>query len=195
MDDLVEKLKSKIVNEAILIKPNIINVSTFLNHQVDVAFMYELADLFIKHFNLNREKKVGKVITIEASGIIPAGLVAFKLGVPLIYAKKKVPSTLGTDVYQRIVYSMTRGENVMITVAKRFLSKGDNVLIIDDFLAKGGTANGLIAILREAGVNIVGYGVIIEKTFEKGRETIESENIDFYSIVKIKSIENDIVFE
>lgn len=191
MEDIVKKLKNRIIKDAILIKPNIINVSTFLNHQVDVSFMYELADIFIKQFS---NKKIDKVVTIEASGIIPAGLVALKLGVPLIYAKKKIPSTLGRDVYQRVVYSMTRGESVMITVAKRFLNKGDNVLIIDDFLAKGGTAKGLIAILKESGVNIVGYGVIIEKTFEEGRSNIESENIDFYSIVKIANIENGIVF-
>jgi xanthine phosphoribosyltransferase len=191
MEDIVEKLKNRIIKDAILIKPNIINVSTFLNHQVDVKFMYELADIFIKQFS---NKKIDKVVTIEASGIIPAGLVALKLGVPLIYAKKKIPSTLGSDVYQRVVYSMTRGENVMITVSKRFLNNGDNVLIIDDFLAKGGTAKGLLAILKEADVNIAGYGVIIEKTFEKGRDAIESKNIEFYSIVKIKSIENGIVF-
>jgi xanthine phosphoribosyltransferase len=154
--------------------------------------MYELADIFIEQFcRIN----IDKIVTIEASGIMPAGLVALKLGVPLIYAKKKVPSTLGSDVYQRVVYSMTRGENVMVTVSKRFLNSGDNVLIIDDFLAKGGTASGLIAILKEASVNIVGYGVIIEKTFEGGRKNIVSENIDFYSIIKVKSIENGIEFE
>ena len=192
MEDLIDKLKNRIVHDAIIIKPNIINVSTFLNHQVDVSFMYELADIFIEQF---RRNNIDKIVTIEASGIIPAGFVALKLGVPLIYAKKKVPSTLGSDVYQRVVYSMTRGENVMITVSKKFLKSGDNVLIIDDFLAKGGTATGLIAILKEASVNIVGYGVIIEKTFEGGRKKIESENIDFYSIVKVKSIENGIEFE
>ena len=192
MENLIDKLKNRIVHDAIIIKPNIINVSTFLNHQVDVSFMYELADIFIEQF---RRINIDKIVTIEASGIIPAGFVALKLGVPLIYAKKKVPSTLGSDVYQRVVYSMTRGENVMITVSKKFLNSGDNVLIIDDFLAKGGTAKGLIAILKEAFVNIVGYGVIIEKTFEGGRKNIESENIDFYSIVKVKSIENGIEFE
>ena len=192
MEDIIDKLKNRIVHDAIIIKPNIINVSTFLNHQVDVSFMYELADIFIEQF---RRINIDKIVTIEASGIIPAGFVALKLGVPLIYAKKKVPSTLGSDVYQRVVYSMTRGENVMITVSKKFLNSGDNVLIIDDFLAKGGTAKGLIAILKEAFVNIVGYGVIIEKTFEGGRKNIESENIDFYSIVKVKSIENGIEFE
>ena len=192
MESIVDKLKNRIVHDAIIIKPNIINVSTFLNHQVDVIFMNELADIFIEQFcRIN----IDKIVTIEASGIIPAGFVALKLGVPLIYAKKKVPSTLGSDVYQRVVYSMTRGENVMITVSKRFLNSGDNVLIIDDFLAKGGTATGLIAILKEASVNIVGFGVIIEKTFEGGRKNIESENIDFYSIVKVKSIENGIEFE
>ena len=192
MESIVDKLKNRIVHDAIIIKPNIINVSTFLNHQVDVIFMNELADIFIKQFS---RKNIDKIVTIEASGIIPAGFVALKLGVPLIYAKKKVPSTLGSDVYQRVVYSMTRGENVMVTVSKRFLNSGDNVLIIDDFLAKGGTAKGLIAILKEASVNIVGFGVIIEKTFEGGRKNIESENIDFYSIVKVKSIENGIEFE
>lgn len=192
MENLIDKLKNRIVHDAIIIKPNIINVSTFLNHQVDVSFMYELADIFIEQF---RRINIDKIVTIEASGIIPAGFVALKLGVPLTYAKKKVPSTLGSDVYQRVVYSMTRGENVMITVSKKFLNSGDNVLIIDDFLAKGGTAKGLIAILKEAFVNIVGYGVIIEKTFEGGRKNIESENIDFYSIVKVKSIENGIEFE
>ena len=192
MENIVDKLKNRIIHDAIIIKPNIINVSSFLNHQVDVSFMYELADIFIEQFcRIN----IDKIVTIEASGIMPAGLVALKLGVPLIYAKKKVPSTLGSDVYQRVVYSMTRGENVMVTVSKRFLNSGDNVLIIDDFLAKGGTASGLIAILKEASVNIVGYGVIIEKTFEGGRKKIESENIDFYSIVKVKSIENGIEFE
>ena len=192
MESIVDKLKNRIVHDAIIIKPNIINVSTFLKHHVDVIFMNELADIFIEQFcRIN----VDKIVTIEASGIIPAGFVALKLGVPLIYAKKKVPSTLGSDVYQRVVYSMTRGENVMITVSKRFLNSGDNVLIIDDFLAKGGTAKGLIAILKEASVNIVGFGVIIEKTFEGGRKNIESENIDFYSIVKVKSIENGIEFE
>ena len=194
MKNIVDKLKSRIVEDAIIIKPNIINVSTFLNHQIDVVFMSELADVFIEHFKHKAENKIDKIITIEASGIIPAGLVALKLGIPLIYAKKKVPSTLGADVYQRVVYSMTRGENVMITVAKRFLNRGDNVFIIDDFLAKGGTAKGLIAILKEAGVNVLGYGVIIEKTFEEGRINIESEGIDFYSIIKIDSIENGIVF-
>ena len=191
--EIKELLKKKIMEDAIIIKPDIINVAGFINHQVDVRLMLELARLFVDRFKSYRPNKI---LTVEASGIIPAGMVAYLLGVPLVYAKKKLPSTLGKEeeVYSRNVYSKTRGERIPLAISRAYLHEEDRMLIIDDFLASGGSALGLIDIIHEAEAEICGYGGVIEKVFEGGRRKIEDKGIGVFSIIKIESIEDGIKF-
>jgi len=190
--DVKNLLKNKIISDAIIVKPSLINVSKFINHQIDMNLMYDISTFFVEHF---KDKKPNKILTVEASGIIPAGLVAYFMGLPLVYAKKKSPITLGGDVYSRKIFSTTRGEDVPLAISKAYLNENDNILIIDDFLSSGGSVLGLVDILNEARTNIVGFGVIIEKGFEQGRSRIEEMGIDVFSLIRIKSIENGIEFD
>jgi xanthine phosphoribosyltransferase len=141
-----------------------------------------------------RGREPDKVLTVEASGIAPACFTSYFLKVPMVYAKKKLPKTLGDDVYFRDVLSKTRGESIPLAISKRYLRRGEKVVILDDFLATGNTALALTEMIEEAGGEFSGFGVIIEKVFEGGRKNLIKAGLtdeDIFSLVKIKRLDED----
>lgn len=189
----MEKLKEKILSEGKALSNTILKVDSFLNHQVDVSLMKEIGEEFGRHF---KDKNISKVVTIESSGISPATMVALYLNVPLVFFKKQKPNTLNNDILQTTVKSFTKGVSYELTVSKKFISKDENILIIDDFLANGEAASGAIRLIEKLGANIAGIGIVIEKSFQPGRKKIEDNGYEVYSLAKIKELsEGKIVFE
>ena len=147
--------------------------------------MEQIGEEFAKYFG---DKNVDKVITIESSGIAPAVMTARKLDKKLIILKKRTSKVLNDDTLQTPVMSFTKGEEYNLTMSKKFISKGEKVIIIDDFLANGEACSGAIRLLKEAGAEIVGIGILIEKSFQPGRAKLEEMGMDVYSLARIKSL-------
>ena len=159
-----------------------------MNHQIDPVIVQEIAKEFCTYF---KKKNVTKVLTVEASGIAPAIMVAAELGVPMLFAKKAVPSTISPrEKYVSLVHSYTKNVTNEILVSRKYLDKSDRVLIIDDFLANGEAALGLANLVEQAGAKAVGVGICIEKSFQPGRQKLEEHGLDVYSICRIASLEN-----
>lgn len=189
----MEKLKEKILAEGKALSDTILKVDGFLNHQVDVNLMKEIGEEFGKYF---KNRNISKVVTIESSGIAPATMVALYLNVPLVFLKKQKPNTLNNDILQTTVKSFTKGISYELTVSKKFITKGENILIIDDFLANGEAANGAIRLIEELGAHVSGIGIVIEKSFQPGRKSLDEKGYDVYSLARIKKLaEGEIVFE
>ena len=133
-----------------------------------------------------RDAGVQRIVTIEASGIALALMAALELDVPLVFARKKKSILMVDDVYHSVVYSYTKEENYDITISKKFLPAGEKVLIIDDFLASGEAAMGLAKLVKDAGDEVVGMAIAIEKSFQPGRERLENAGFRVESLVRIK---------
>ena len=182
-------LKQRILEDGKVFPNNVLKVDSFLNHQIDPIVIGNIADELLAHFG---DKKVTKVLTIEASGIAPAITIAAKLGVPMLFAKKQKPSTLQNDeTYGTIVHSYNKNTDSHVVISKQYLNQEDRVLIVDDFLANGEAAMGLINIAEQAHATIVGVGICIEKSFQDGRQRIVDHGVDIYSVVRIASLENE----
>ena len=189
----MEELKEKIVKEGQAVNEIILKVDSFLNHQVDAKLMSKIGEEFAEHF---KDKNITKVVTIETGGIVPAVFTALTLNVPFVIFKKGTSKILPSDVYHTKVKSYTKGIEYDLMVSKKYLKKEDNILIIDDFLANGEAALGLIKIIEMAESNIVGMGFVIEKSFQEGRKRITGKGLKIHSLAKIKSLsEGKIVFE
>ena len=183
-------LQDKILSDGIAVNENILKVDSFINHQVDPALMVELGKDLAAHF---QDKGVTKVATIESSGIAPALTCAMTLGVPMIILKKQPSKTLNSDLYQTIVTSYTKGTSYELTLSSKYISAEDHVLIVDDFLANGEAATGALRLIRKAHATIAGVGIIIEKSFQPGREKLISQGIDVYSLARIKKMDKDYI--
>src|SRR5699024_2554353 len=141
-----------------------------------------------------KEKEITKVLTIEASGIAPAIMVAADLGVPMLFAKKATPSTISShEKYKTLVHSYTKNTTHEVLISKRYLSPTDKVLIIDDFLANGEAAMGLVDLVEQAGGQVACIGICVEKSFQPSRRKLEERGLDVYSICRIASLENKTV--
>ena len=159
-------LEEKIVRDGLALGTQIVKVDSFLNHQIDVAFLHEIGDEFARLF---AEERPTKILTMESSGIACAIAAAQALGdLPVVFAKKTVPSTMVEDIWYADVKSFTKGTVSRAVVARKFLHADDRVLIIDDFLAHGEAGMGMIEICRQAGAEVVGKGAVIEKEFQGG---------------------------
>ena len=165
---------------------NVLKVDSFLNHQIDVDFLCELGREFERLFH---NCGVNKILTIEASGIGVACLTAQYFHVPVVFAKKSKTTNIFGDVYTALVESYTHGTTNTIVVASRFLQPGDRVLIIDDFLANGKALEGLIKVVRDAGAEVVGAGIVIEKAFQPGGELIRRLGVRVESLARIASMD------
>lgn len=187
-------LKEKISHDGEIIMPNIVKVDSFLNHQIDTAFIKEIAKEFKVRFH---DKKVTKILTIEASGIALALAVAYEFGdVPVVFAKKGTTSTVNTDIYCSSVHSFTKNTDYQACIKKMYLDKEDHVLIIDDFLANGQAMLGLIDICHQAKASVEGIGIVIEKGFQDGRVLIEKQGYPVESLAIIKEFKNgQIIFK
>ena len=181
----MKELEEKIKKEGKALSENILKVDSFLNHQVDVAFMQKVGKEFAKHYE---NQQITKVVTIESSGIAPATFVAHYLKVPLLILKKQKPNTLQNEFLQTTVFSFTKGQSYELTVAKKYIQKEDNALIIDDFLANGEASLGAIRLLEGAGAKVAGIGIVIEKAFQPGRKKIEEKGYEVYSLARIKKL-------
>ncbi len=179
-------LEDRIRKDGTCIGTEIVKVDSFLNHQLDVALIRAMGEEFARLFC---EDRPNKVLTLEASGIPIAYAAAQALGdLPLVFAKKAAPSTMIEDAYTADVKSFTKGTVSTIRVAHQYLSPGDRVLIIDDFLASGEAGAGLLTLVREAGAECVGFGAAIEKEHQGGHARLEEMGVKVESLAVITSI-------
>lgn len=181
----MEIFKEKILSEGKALNENVLKVDGFVNHQVDAQLMEQIGEEFAKHFG---DREITKVVTIESSGIAPALMTAKKLGKRLVIFKKKTSKILSEDCYQTPVTSYTQGFTYNLTASKSFINENDKVLIIDDFLANGEACSGAIRLINEAGAKVAGIGILIEKSFQPGREKLEAQGMEVYSLARIKSL-------
>ncbi|MDX5474628.1 MAG: xanthine phosphoribosyltransferase [Bacillaceae bacterium] len=181
------QLQHAILEKGTVLSDGVLKVNTFLNHQVDTNLMIEIGNEFAKRF---QNDGITKVLTLESSGIAPSFMAANTLQVPLIFARKKKSLTLQDNVYTSSVYSFTKQETNEITVSKEFLHRNDRVLIIDDFLANGQAALGLANVVEQAGATVAGIGIVIEKSFQPGRQQLLDAGYRVESLARIQSLQN-----
>lgn len=179
-------LRDRIIRDGKCLEGGILKVDSFINHQMDPIMMKAMADEFVKRFACER---IDKILTIEASGIAPAIMVGYLLHLPVVFAKKRKPSTMANCLHTK-VFSFTKGKEFDICVSGEYLGKGDRVLFIDDFLARGNAAKGIIELAEQAEAEIVGMGFLIEKTFQEGGDYLRSKGLRVESLARIKSLDN-----
>ncbi|MCQ2609889.1 MAG: xanthine phosphoribosyltransferase [Lachnospiraceae bacterium] len=189
-----EVLKERIKKDGKVKDGNILKVDSFLNHQIDVDLIDKIGEEFYNRF---KDEKVTKILTIETSGIPLAVTTARHFKCPVVFAKKMKTKNISGEVYTAKVMSFTHGINFDVIVSKDFLGENDRVLVIDDFLANGEAITGLMKIIDEAGAELVGCGVAIEKGFQPGGESIRRKGIRLESLVIVDALNastNTIVF-
>ncbi len=178
-------LEDRILKDGHIGADNVLKVDSFLNHQIDVSFVCELGKEFYRLF---KDENITKILTIEASGIGIACLAAQYFGVPVVFAKKTKTINIYSDTYNATVHSYTHKKDYDIVVSKEFLNKEDNVLIIDDFLAKGSALTALLMLIEKAGAKTAGAGIVIEKAYQGGGNLVRDMGVRVESLAKIKSI-------
>lgn len=183
----MDVLKERILKEGIIVSNQVLKLDSILNHQVDPSLIMSIGKNFASIFD---KEGITKVLTIESSGISVGFATALELGVPLIFARRKKTLTTDQDMICERVPSFTKGIVTDILVSREFLRPEDRVLLIDDIIANGDAARGLIKIISRSGASLVGLGIVIEKTFQAGGRTIREQGIRVESIIKIKSLAN-----
>ncbi len=184
----MEQLKSKILKDGRSLEGGVLKVDSFINHQLDASLMMDIAKEFVDKFS---DKVITKVITIEASGIAPAIFVGYLLNVPVVFIKKSKPKTLSkSETLTASVYSFTKDRYYDMNMNSEYLNSDDKVLFIDDFLANGNAALGVLDLIKQRSAEIVGMGFIIEKSFQKGAERLKSEGMNIVSLARIASLDN-----
>lgn len=178
-------LEEKILSCGKVLPGEILKVDNFLNHQIDVDLVSELGKAFYEHFSLYN---ITKILTVESSGIALAFAAAQYFKVPVVFGKKGKHKNVGDNVYSCECFSYTKGTSYDVTVSKDYLSKEDNVLIIDDFLANGAAAQCLLNIIEQAGASVAGVGIAIEKGFQPGGQMLRARGIDVWSLAIIESM-------
>ncbi|MTH52111.1 xanthine phosphoribosyltransferase [Bacillus mangrovi] len=178
-------LKEKIVNEGKVLNDHVLKVDSFLNHQIDPFLMQEIGKEFAERF---REAGVTKILTLESSGIAPSVMAGLYLGVPVVFARKRKSLTLSENLLTAGVYSFTKQEENTIAVSGSRFTNKDCVLIIDDFLANGQAAKGLVHLLEQAGSHLAGIGIVIEKSFQDGGGELRRKGIRVESLTRIDSL-------
>ena len=181
-------LEERILKDGVVKQGNVLKVDTFLNHQIDVALLDEIAAELKRRF---ADEPVTKVLTIETSGIAIACSVAREFGVPVVFAKKSKSVNMDGEMYVAEVESYTHKKTNKVIVAKKFLSEGDRVLIVDDFLANGCALQGLISIVDSAGAEVVGCGIVIEKGFQEGGHRIRNLGFRLESLAIVESMNDE----
>ena len=177
----MKTLKDRILKDGKCFPGGILKVDNFINHQMDPILMKSIGVEFVRRF---ASTSINKVITVEASGIAPAIMVGYLLELPVVFAKKKKPSTM-ENMLTTTVFSFTKNRSYEVCVSKDFLCPGDKVLFIDDFLA-----NGMIDLVKQAGAELAGMGFIIEKAFQHGGDELREQGIHVESLAIIESLDN-----
>ncbi|WP_291389381.1 xanthine phosphoribosyltransferase [Acinetobacter sp.] len=183
-------LEQKILSEGIVLSDEVLKVDAFLNHQIDPVMMQLIGKEFAARF---KDAGITKIITIEASGIAPAIMAGLELGVPVIFARKYQSLTLKDDLYRSKVFSFTKQTESTIAISNKHISSADKALVIDDFLANGQAALGLIDLIHQAKAEVVGVGIVIEKSFQPGRDILLEKGYRVESLVRVKSLANGTV--
>ncbi len=185
----MELLKERIRRDGKVRGTGVLKVDSFLNHQVDVQLLGEIGKEFRRRFE---GQEINKILTIEASGIGIACIVAQHFdNCPVIFAKKNQTKNIAGDVYTSKVESFTHGRVYDIILSKEYLGAGDKVLIIDDFLANGAALQGLIKLVQDAGAEIVGAGIVVEKSFQPGGDMIRDMGIRVESLARVASLDEN----
>ena len=184
----MEALEQRIRQEGRILPGNIVKVDGFLNHQVDTAFLGQLADEFARQFDISR---VTKILTAEASGIALAAVCAYKYGVPMVFAKKAKSDNIEGGLYQSSVYSYTYQKKVTLICSMDWITPQDRILVVDDFMANGEAMHGLLDIVEQAGAELVGIGVAIEKGFQHGGDRLRQAGYPLKSLAIIDSADEN----
>ncbi|MCH4171684.1 MAG: xanthine phosphoribosyltransferase [Lactobacillus sp.] len=180
-------LEERILKDGQVLGKDVLKVDNFLNHQVDPVLMQQIGQEFHRLF---KDQPITKVLTVESSGIAPAIFTGLAFNVPVIFARKHKSLTLKDELYTSTVYSYTKKVSNHISISKKFLKADDVCLVIDDFLANGQAVEGLMDIVGQAGAKLAGVGIVIEKTFQKGRHLMDEKGIRVESLARIKAFED-----
>ncbi|MDR0299802.1 MAG: xanthine phosphoribosyltransferase [Streptococcaceae bacterium] len=179
-------LENQIKAHGQVLGENILKVDSFLTHQVDPTLMREIAKRFAEIYD---KAGITKIVTIEASGIAPALYTAEMLGLPMVFAKKSKNVTMNDAVLSTEVFSFTKQVSSRVSISRKFISKNDKILIIDDFLANGQAALGLLQLIEQAQAEVAGIGIVIEKSFQAGRQLLLDKGIKLTSLARIEKFE------
>ena len=179
-------LKERILKDGKCLEGGILKVDNFINHQMDAKLMMEMAKEIVERF---KGTAIDKVVTVEASGIAPAIMVAYLLDVPVVFGKKKVPSTM-EGIIRSEVFSFTKKRSYNICLCDSYLQKGERCLFVDDFLANGNASLGILDLAAQAGAEIVGMAFLIEKGFQAGGKMLREKGIHIESLAIIESLDN-----
>lgn len=179
-------LKERILKDGKCLEGGILKVDNFINHQMDAKLMMEMAKEIVARF---KDTAIDKILTVEASGIAPAIMVAYLLDVPVVFAKKKVPSTMD-GILKSEVFSFTKKHSYEICLCDSYLKKGERCLFVDDFLANGNAALGILDLTSQAGTEIAGMAFLVEKGFQAGGKMLRDKGIRVESLAIIESLDN-----
>ena len=182
----MKTLKDRIQKDGRCFPGGILKVDNFINHQMDPLLMMQMAEEMVRRF---KGTTINKVLTVEASGIAPAIMVGYLLKLPVVFAKKRKPSTMENMLVTE-VFSFTKNQTYTVCVSKDYLLPGDQVLFIDDFLANGNAGKGMIDLVKQAGADLVGMGFLIEKAFQEGGQYLRDQGIHVESLAIIESLDN-----
>ena len=182
----MQLLKDRIRKDGKIKSGDVLKVDSFLNHQMDIKLFEEIGKEFKRRYS---DADINKILTIEASGIGIACIVAQYFDVPVVFAKKSKTKNIAGDVYTTKVESFTHGKVYDIMVAKEFLGAGDKVLLIDDFLANGKALEGLAAVVKDSGAELIGAGIVIEKGFQPGGDRLRADGIRVESLAIVESMD------
>jgi xanthine phosphoribosyltransferase len=180
-------LEEKIKSDGRVISESVLKVDSFLNHQVDPKLMLEIGKEFAKIF---AGEGITKIVTIESSGIAPAVMAGLYMDVPVIFARKRKSLTLVDNLLTASVHSFTKNETNEISISSKYLLDSDRVLIIDDFLANGEAALGLVEVVGQSGAKVVGIGIVIEKSFQPGSQKLQDLGLRVECLARITSLSN-----
>lgn len=182
----MQLLKERIRKDGKIKAGNVLKVDSFLNHQMDIQLLEEIGKEFKRRF---ADAEINKILTIEASGIGIACIVAQSFDVPVLFAKKTKTKNIAGDVYTSRVESYTHGRIYDIIVSQEFLGKGDKVLLIDDFMANGAAMEGLMELVELSGAELVGAGIVIEKGFQPGGDNLRAKGLRLESLAIVESMD------
>ena len=189
----MQELNEKIKQFETVLPGNVLKVDAFLNHQVDPELMLHVGQEFARRF---AGEGITKIWTVESSGIAPAVITGLAMKLPVIFARKHKSLTLNNNMYVADVYSYTKKTTNRISISKKYVAPDDKVLMIDDFLANGQAVEGMLEIADQAGIQVAGAGIVIEKSFQSGGQELRDRGVRVESLARIKSLaDNQIEFE
>ena len=189
----MQELNEKIKQFGTVLPGNVLKVDAFLNHQVDPELMLHVGQEFARRF---AGEGITKIWTVESSGIAPAVMTGLAMKLPVIFARKHKSLTLNNNMYVADVYSYTKKTTNRISISKKYVAPDDKVLMIDDFLANGQAVEGMLEIADQAGIQVAGAGIVIEKSFQPGGQELRDRGVRVESLARTKSLaDNQIEFE